>query len=431
MKIRLIPALAVTALLGLSPLLEASSPPEGFTALFNGTDLSGWHGNNPHDTAKAKGSADSLQAQARQFPKHWSVQNGELVNDGSGPYATTDLEYGDFELLLDFRLAPKCDSGIYLRGVPQVQIWDTTEAAGYWKHGADKGSGGLWNNGGASAPGRTPLVHADRPVGEWNSLRIRMLGSRTWVWLNDQLVVDGVPMKNFWTRGATPVPARGPIQLQTHGGESRWKNIFIREIPPTEANALLHETTTGTFTPLFNGQDLTGWQGAIDQYAVDGGAIVSQGGGNLFTHSTHGDFLLKLEFKLPPGGNNGLAIRYPGRGDAAYVGMCELQVLDDSAPQYAALDPRQYHGSAYGMTAATRGYQRPVGEWNFQTVRVQGNSIQVELNGTQILDTDLSKVTEFMKPDFQRPVPAEGHLGFAGHGRGISFRNIGIQMLGQ
>ena len=431
MKKPSIAALAATALLGLSPLLEASSPPEGFTALFNGTDLSGWHGNNPHDTAKAKDAATSLKAQAEEFPKHWSVENGELVNDGSGPYATTDAEYGDFELLVDFRLAPKCDSGIYLRGVPQVQIWDTTEAAGYWKHGADKGSGGLWNNGGADAPGRTPLVHADRPVGEWNSLRIRMLGSRTWVWLNGQLVVDGVPMKNGLSGGTTPVPARGPIQLQMHGGEIRWKNIFIREIPPTEANALLNETTAGSFTPLFNGQDLTGWQGAIDKYAVEGGTIVSQGGGNLFTKSTHGDFLLKLEFKLPTGGNNGLAIRYPGSGDAAYVGMCELQVLDDSAPQHAALDPRQYHGSAYGMTAATRGYQRPVGEWNFQTVRVQGNSIQVELNGTKILDTDLSKVTEFMKPKFQRPIPAEGHLGFAGHGPGVSFRNIGIQTLGR
>ena len=430
MKIPSIAALAATALLGLSPLLEASSPPEGFTALFNGTDLSGWHGNNPHDTAKAKDAAASLQAQAQEFPKHWSVQNGELVNDGSGPYATTDAEYGDFELLIDYRLAPKCDSGIYLRGVPQVQIWDTTEAAGYWKHGADKGSGGLWNNGGADAPGRTPLVHADRPVGEWNSLRIRMLGSRIWVWLNDQLVVDGVPMKNGLSGGATPVPARGPIQLQTHGGEIRWKNIFIREIPPAEANAILNETTAGSFTPLFNGQDLAGWQGAIDKYAVEGGTIVSQGGGNLFTKSTHGDFLLKLEFKLPTGGNNGLAIRYPGSGDAAYVGMCELQVLDDSAPQHAALDPRQYHGSAYGMTAATRGYQRPIGEWNFQTVRVLGNSIQVELNGTQILDTDLSKVTDFMKPTFQRPIPSKGHLGLAGHGPGVAFRSLLLQDLG-
>ena len=430
MKNPLITALAATVLLGLSPLLEASAPPEGFTSLFNGTDLSGWHGNNPHDTAKAKDAAASLKAQAEEFPKHWSVENGELVNDGSGPYATTDVEYGDFELLVDFRLAPKCDSGIYLRGVPQVQIWDTTEAAGYWKHGADKGSGGLWNNGRADAPGRTPLVHADRSVGEWNSIRIRMIGCRTWVWLNGKLVVDGVPMKNYWTRGATPVPARGPIQLQTHGGEIRWKNIFIREIPPAEGNSILKETTTGSFTPLFNGKDLTGWQGAVDNYAVDGGAIISQGGGNLFTAATHGDFLLKFEFKLPPGGNNGLAIRYPGSGDAAYVGMCELQVLDDSAPQHAALDPRQHHGSAYGMTAATRGYQRPVGEWNFQTVRVLGNSIQVELNGTQILDTDLSKVTDFMKPTFQRPIPSKGHLGLAGHGPGVAFRSLLLQDLG-
>ena len=105
---------------------------------------------------------------------------------------------------------------------------------------------------------------------------------------------------------------------------------------------------------------------------------------------------MRLEFKVPPGGNNGLAIRFPGKGNPAYVGMTELQVLDNTAEKYAKLDKRQYHGSAYGMAAAHRGYQRPVGEWNYQEVTVKGSTIKVELNGTVIMDADLSKVTEFM-----------------------------------
>ena len=133
---------------------------------------------------------------------------------------------------------------------------------------------------------------------------------------------------------------------------------------------------------------------------------------------------------MPPGGNNGLAIRYPGQGDTAYVGMCELQVLDNEAPQYAKLDKRQYHGSAYGMAAAARGYQRPAGQWNYQEVTVKGSTITVELNGSIILNTDLSKITEYMA---NSPHPGkdrtQGFFGFAGHGDAVSFRNVQIKAL--
>ncbi len=420
--------LLIALALAVAPL-QASTPPEGFVALFNGTDLSGWHGNNPHDTAKAPDRDKSLQEQANAFVKSWKAVDGELVNDGTGPYATTDKEYGDFELMLDFRLSPKSDSGIYLRGVPQVQLWDTTEAGGSWKHGADKGSGGLWNNGKAGAPGRDPLVYADRPLGEWNTIRIRLIGSQTWVWLNNQPVVDGIPMRNYWSKGKTPLPARGPIHLQTHGGETRWRNIFLREIGAEEANKILNGSQPGEFTSMFNGKDFTGWRGACDKYAIDDSAIVSRGSGDLHTEKKYSDFVWKLEFKLPPGGNNGLAIRYPGSGDPSRTGMCELQVLDDSAPQHADLDPRQYHGSAYGKTAAARGYLRPLGEWNIQVVHVNGSHIDVELNGTPILDTDLSKITETMKGQFSQEIPPGGYLGFAGHGPGVAFRNLWIQEL--
>jgi len=138
----------------------------------------------------------------------------------------------------------------------------------------------------------------------------------------------------------------------------------------------------------------------------------------------------RVEFRLPPGGNNGLAIRYPGKGDTAYAGMCELQVLDDTAPKYSGLDPRQAHGSAYGMVASKRGYLRPVGEWNFEEVTVKGSKIKVELNGTVILDADLSTVENYMA---NSPHPGKertsGYFGFAGHNDPVEFRNVAIKAL--
>ena len=125
----------------------AASPPEGFITLFNGSDLSGWHGNNPHSTNKVEDHTKAIAEQQAAFLKYWSVEDGVLINNGRGPYATTDEDYGDFELMLEYKTVAKADSGIYLRGNPQVQIWDATEAGGKWQHGAQKGSGGLWNNG--------------------------------------------------------------------------------------------------------------------------------------------------------------------------------------------------------------------------------------------------------------------------------------------
>src|SRR5262245_60431882 len=220
---------------------RANQPPAGFTALFNGTDLTGWRGGDTFDHRKflempADKRAEQDTMWTEDMKKHWSVQNGEFVNDGNGKYATTTKDYGDFELFVEYQTVPKADSGIYLRGVPQVQIWDYTEKAKF-NIGADKGSGGLWNNS-AGAPGKDPLVLADKPFGEWNKFRILMVGSRVSVWLNGKLVVDHANMENYYDR-KKPIPARGPIQLQTHGGEIRWRNVFIREIGTAEANEIL------------------------------------------------------------------------------------------------------------------------------------------------------------------------------------------------
>ncbi len=213
------------------------APPEGFRALFNGKDLSGWYGLNPHLAAKLKDEkkAENLKQQRAEFASHWRVENGELVNDGTGPYATTDEEFGDIELLLEYKTVAGADSGIYLRGTPQVQIWDKNQEFNPEKPDRKPhlGSGGLFNNT-PGTPGRDPLVVADKPFGEWNQVRVRQIGDRTWVWLNGQLVVDGAVMENYWDR-AQPLPAKGPIMLQTHGGEIRWRNIFLREIGAKEA----------------------------------------------------------------------------------------------------------------------------------------------------------------------------------------------------
>jgi hypothetical protein len=434
MRPRTVIACAATLAILAVPIVRAGEPPKGFTALFNGKDLTGWHGMPHFDPRKLAEMSDEerskqIAAWTEDATKHWSVENGEIVNDGHGAYLTTDKDYGDIELLIDYKTVPTADSGIYLRGTPQVQIWDPTHEPSV-KLGADKGSGGLWNNS-PGAPGKDPLVRADRPFGEWNHFRIIQVGARTTVYLNDQLVVDHAIMENFWDRSA-PLFARGPIQLQTHGGEIRWKNIFIREIPAEEANSILSKHGAEGFTPIFDGQDLKGWAGATENYEVVDGAIrcKPEKGGVLYYDKELSDFAARLEFRLPPGGNNGLAIRYPGEGDTAYVGMCELQILDDTTKKYGRLDPRQAHGSAYGMVAARTGYQRPVGQWNFQEVTVKGSKIKVELNGTVILDTDLSQVNEYLdNKEHPGKDRTKGFFGFAGHNDPVEFRNISIKPL--
>jgi hypothetical protein len=184
------------------------------------------------------------------------------------------------------------------------------------------------------------------------------------------------------------------------------------------------------FRQLFNGKDLEGWQGAVDGYFVENGELVcKQGaGGVLFTQEEFGDFEARLEFLLPPGGNNGLAIRYPGQGRASVDAMCEIQILDDGAEKYSTLDPRQYTGSVYGMIAPKRGHLKPIGQWNDMRVRVSGSSIIVQLNDVEILNGDIAKVTEF-KDDQVHPGKdrTQGYFGFAGHDDPVRFRNIRIK----
>jgi hypothetical protein len=443
MLIRSVQFVAVAFLI--LPLTTLANPPEGFSPLYNGKDLSGWHGMdfNPLKLAAMapEERAKKRKADLKDMLAHWSADGDEIVNDGDGVYLTTDREYGDIEFLIDYRTVAKADSGIYLRANPQVQIWDFTEEGGKWKYGADKGSGGLWNN--RTPHGKDPLVLADKPFGEWNSFRILQVGDRTTVHLNGKLVVDHAPLDNYWDRSA-PLWPRGPIQLQTHGGEIRWRNLYIREIPTDEANRILARDDD-LFQPIFNGKDLAGWGGATDNYEAREGAIYCKDGkgGNLYTAEEYADFVVRLEFKLPPKGNNGLAIRYQPfvngerredlklETDTAYTaGLCELQVLDNPGYAEDGLQDYQFHGSAYHLAPAHQGFLRATGQWNYQEVTVQGTKIRVELNGTTILDTQLSALDLSSAVHRRHALHLKsGRFGFAGHGSPVGYRNIRIRRL--
>lgn len=185
------------------------------------------------------------------------------------------------------------------------------------------------------------------------------------------------------------------------------------------------------FKSLFNGKDLTGWVGSTNGYTVDDGAImcIPDKGGNLYTKEEYADFHLKFEFKLTPGANNGLGIRAPLKGNAAYQGM-ELQILDNTARKYAQLKPYQYHGSIYGLVPAERGRLKPVGDWNSQEVICRGRNVRVILNGKTIVDANLDEATKDGTADGREHPGLEnekGHIGFLGHGSKVWFRNLRIK----
>ena len=449
-------------------LIKNNVPPQGFVALFNGIDLKGWYGWGTQDPQDFRNMSPEEKLEYKKksiyggllnkkgvdagdhINAHWRVDNDELVNDGKGLYLTTDKEYGDFELLVDYKMQPLGDSGIYLRGIPQVQIWDSTEEKKF-KLGADRGSGGLWNN--KRNEGKYPLVRTDRPFGEWNHFRIKMIGERVTVELNGEIVVQNAVMDNFFAHrkkkntGNTsesisllvpPVPPRGPIQLQTHGSEIRWRNIYIREISTSEADTFLRSQNESEFVELINGKDLSDWQGATDSYEVREGNIVCKPskGGDLLTKDSFGDVTVRVEFKLPTAGNNGIALRVPEGGHSAHDGM-EIQIIDDdgynarlASAGKPGLKDYQHHGSLYFCVGAKQGYLRPAGEWNFEEIIICDQELTVTLNGTCILDVQLDTLDR-SKLDH---VPGglsrkEGLIGFAGHNDPVEFRSFKVKKM--
>ena len=405
----------------------------GFVSLFNGKDLTGWKGLVGNPIMRAKMSDTALQtAQAKadlKMKEDWVVKDGLLNYTGNlrGENLATVKEYGDIEMYIDWKIQEKGDAGIYLRGTPQVQIWDTSRR----EVGAQVGSGGLYNN---QKNVSKPLVVADNKVGEWNTFHIIMKADKVTVYLNGILVTDNIALENYWNR-TLPLFVKEQIELQAHGTFVSYRNIYLRELPSSDPISLNAQEAKEGFSLLFDGTHINEWTGNTVGYVIKEGALVvnpeNGSGGDLFTKNEYGDFIYRFDFQLTPGANNGIGIHAPLQGDAAYLGM-EVQVLDSEDPQYANLQPYQYHGSVYGVMPAKRGFLRPIGEWNNEEIMVKGTKIKVTLNGTVILEGDYMAASKNGTIDHnQHPglLNKTGHIGFLGHGDILRFKNMRIKPL--
>ena len=413
---------------------EDNNPPKNFKALFNGKDIEDWVGATEDPKKIAAMPAEERATRDAKMKQgvhdHWKVKDGVLISDGKDPFLSTTRDYGDFEMWVDWKIGKLGDSGIYLRGTPQVQIWDPGDPSKQ-NLGCAKGSGALWNN---KNHERFPLVVADNPVGEWNRMYIRIVGQYVTVKLNGKKTVDNVPLENYYDP-KSPIYPTGPIYLQTHTTETFFRNIFVREIKPKEANKILDKIggKSADFKPIFNGKDLAGWTGATGAYEIKGDTLVAKEGqhGNMFTDDTYDNFAVRLEFKLPPAGNNGLGLRSPVTDkEVAYEGM-ESQILDDGDPKYKNLHPYQAHGSLYGLAPARKGYLRPVGQWNYEELTINGDKLTVDVNGYEILNTNIAEARKNPMDGKKHPGASrtEGHFGLLGHQDPVAFRNIRIKRL--
>ena len=405
----------------------------GYVSLFNGKDLTGWKGLVANPIARANMSDTALKgAQIKadiKMNEDWVVKDGLLNFTGNlhGENLATVKQYGDIEMFVDWRIQEKGDAGIYLRGTPQVQIWDTSRR----EVGAQVGSGGLYNN---QKNISKPLVVADNKVGEWNNFHIIMRGDKVTVYLNGVLVTDNIPLENYWNHNL-PLFAKEQIELQAHGTFVSYRNIYLRELPSNEAVSLNEAEKNEGFSLLFDGTNIDEWTGNTVGYLIQDGALVvnpeNGSGGNLYTKKEYSDFVYRFDFQLTPGANNGIGIHAPLSGDAAYVGM-EVQVLDSEDPKYAELKPYQYHGSVYGVIPAKRGYLKPTGEWNNEEIMVKGTMIKVTLNGTLILEGDYAAASKNGTIDhLEHPglLNKTGHIGFLGHGDIVRFKNMRIKRI--
>ena len=353
-------------------------------ALFNGKDLAGWEVTNCKVT----------------------VEDGALVLDEGNGFVRSNLKYGDFVLELDWRArqASKYDSGIYIRSE-----FPSSQSRRNWpdRYQINLKEGEEGNLVGVPSASSKGLVKA----GEWNHFKITAVGPKLSLEINGKpaWTYDGLKEKT----GYIGLQAETPI-----GGQFEFKNVRLTELG---------------FRPLFNGKDLTGWQGDTTGYQVEDGKIVAlkTGRGNLYTKDEYSDFAVRFDFRLEPGANNGLAIRAPLSGDAAYQGM-EIQILDDTHAQYKGIQPYQAHGSVYGIAPAKRGHLKPVGEWNSQEVICRGRQVTVNLNGTTIVDVNLDEASTPQTID-KREHPGlkrdRGHIGFCGHGARVEFANLRVKQL--
>jgi len=356
---------------------------DGFrTPLFNGHDLDGW------------------QVTGCEVV----VEDGALLLKSGDGFVRTNERHADFVLELDWkaRRAAKYDSGIYIRAdLPaEGKPWPNR----YQINLLEGREGNLLGLSGGESKGLA------KP-GEWNHFKITVKGDTAELEINGQKAWKTAGLQN----------ADGYIGFQSEvdgGGQFEFKNVVLTDLD---------------YQPLFNGKDLAGWTGDTKGYKVEEGTIVSPalGGGRLFTADEYSDFSFRFDFKLTPGGNNGVGIRAPLTGDPAYVGM-EVQILDDSSEKYKTIQPWQAHGSIYGIVPAKSGHLKLVGEWNHEEIIAKGRHVTVILNGVTIVDADIDEASKSGTLD-GKPHPglanAKGHIGFLGHGARIEFRNLRIKDL--
>ncbi|MFM8735837.1 MAG: DUF1080 domain-containing protein [Pirellulales bacterium] len=433
----------VASLLVASSTAFSAAPAPGWTALFNGRDLAGWRGRPHLDPAKdAEGTPEERAKRQAEWDadmrRHWTVAEGAIVGDGQGVFLTTDRDFGDFELTLDWMLpAPCADSGIYLRGNPQVQIWDPACERDS-KHGAQKGSGGLWNNP-EGAPGKWPIVKADKPIGEWNTTRITMQGDRVTVVLNGQVVVDDAPLANHFAEGR-PLPACGPIQIQAHGGPMHVRNVFVRDLGTFDLTAAgWRDLGEADFTNVNTNPDTWTW-------TPEGVACTGQPVGVIRTKEPVTDFEMSLEWRhLSDGGNSGVFLWAPKEaldsikpGDLPPGGI-EVQVLDHG---YTAKYENATGKKATWFT--TDGDVFPVGtskmkpfaptapggnrsfpkerhsrgtpEWNHYFIRAVKGEVRLWVNGHEVSGGE-------------QCTPSTGYLCLESEGAPVEFRRMKIRQI--
>ncbi|MFM9010669.1 MAG: DUF1080 domain-containing protein [Planctomycetota bacterium] len=419
--------------------------PAGWTALFNGRDLAGWRGRPHFDPAKeAEGTPEERVTRQAEWnadmAAHWSVKDGVIVSDGHGVFLTTDRDHGDCELLVEWMLpAPCADSGIYLRGNPQVQIWDPACERDF-KHGCEKGSGGLWNNP-PDAPGKWPAVKADKPIGAWNATRITMRGDRVTVLLNDQVVVDDAPLANYFQKGQ-PLPARGPIQIQTHGAPMHVRNVFVRDLGTFDLSAPgWRDLGASDFTNVNTLPDTWTW-------TADGVACTGEPVGVIRSKEPIGDVEMSLEWRhLSDGGNSGVFLWAPPEALEGIApgtlpkGGIEVQVLDHGfTAQYekSTGKPGDWFttdGDVFPVGTSTmkpfpptspsgersfpkQRHSRGTPEWNHYFIRAVGGEVRLWVNGHEV--SGGSDCT-----------PSRGYLCLESEGAPVEFRRMKIREVSQ
>jgi hypothetical protein len=409
---------------------EDNVPPPGFTALFNGKDLTNWQGlvELPQRARLTKEQLAARQKEANEkILPHWTVRDGVLHYDGKGNSLQTIKDYGDFELWVDWKILADGDSGIYLRGSPQVQIWDPA------KH--PEGSGGLFNN--QKNPSK-PSKCADKPVGEWNRFRIVMRGPKVSVWLNGELVVDNVTMENYWDRKgdpSKPIPAVGPIELQHHGNSLEFKNIYVRQLASVAAGNGGDEGDG--FVRLFNGKDLTGWRTFLDPRAKDAdpkkiwtiqdGIIRCEGSvnGYLITEKDYENYVLRVQWrwgdKVARGRNSGVFVHVVGE-DKIWPKAVEAQLMSGHAGDFWLVDnmkltvdeSRRDPKVSRHFLRCKDDVEKPLGEWNQYEITCKGDTVTLVINGQLVNEGTECEIRK-------------GKILLQSEGAEIHFRNIELK----